>query len=215
MTQHRTPDRTLFSPRLDGELDGNTARAFDRELAEHPELAEEYATFAEVVHLINALPRPPADPDFALKVQRRIRHRQRARRRARPSGVVAPALSSLGTAIALLVVVGVGLMTQPLDLPLSEPVAADTGLGAGAPVQLSAGLDVAPAALAQVLAEASARGLIHSWRPGATAASFEIVVDATQLAVALDLLGSGRAMVLGQDAARARSTLHITVRPAG
>ncbi|MFH1811844.1 MAG: hypothetical protein ABIJ09_24110 [Pseudomonadota bacterium] len=215
MTQHRTPDRSLFSSRVDGDLDGNTARAFDQDLAENPDLADEFETFAEVIHLLNVLPRPEADPDFALKVQRRIRRRQRGRRRARHTTTVAPALGSLGTAIALLIVVGVGLMTQPLNLPVSEPATTSARGPSAATVALVAGLDVAPAALAQVLAEAAARGLIRSWKPGDTAGVFTVIIDETQLAVALDLLGSGTPLHLGAASAGARATLHITVRPAG
>ena len=75
-----TPEqaRERFSAALEGELEPDERDAFERALAEHSELARDYAAFADMLARARGAP-PPSPPDLLPGVQRRLRQRSRGR----------------------------------------------------------------------------------------------------------------------------------------
>ncbi len=155
--------RALFSARVDDELDGNAARDLDRTLEQNPDLAEAYEDFAEVIQLLNALPRPEPDPDFSIKVQRRILRRQRGRRRGRRQREALPTLGTLSTLVALVVVAAMAVLFHPSGQTVAALENAPGGNAAAVPSQLMIALDVDAATAVPLLQRAQAEGALGPW----------------------------------------------------
>jgi len=64
---------------VDALMDEREREAFERELAEDPELALELERFEQTVEILRRMPQPAAPDDFLKAVQSRIRRRSRGR----------------------------------------------------------------------------------------------------------------------------------------
>lgn len=117
----------LYAEQLESTVDADAQQNFSTALEQDPDLQQDYAEFGELIQLLNALPRPASDPDFAIKVQRRIARRQRSRRRSRrQQPALAMGMGAISTLITLLVVLAIALATHPLGLQVQSLAATDS-----------------------------------------------------------------------------------------
>lgn len=189
MTQPAADLRQLFSLRVDDELSPEQGQELSQTLQSDPDLADDFADFAQVVQLLNALPRPPEDPDFALKVQRRIARRQRVRRRVRRNSSSLPqGVGAISTLVTLCTVLTVAVLTHPMGLQVSKPVASTA-----ASTQARLQVDVTPAtgsdtdqALRRSLEQLKNHGLILQWQVQEQGITLHL--HNSQLAIVLDKL---------------------------
>lgn len=206
MTQPAADLRQLFSLRVDDELSSEQGQELSQALQSNPDLADDFEDFAQVVQLLNALPRPPEDPDFALKVQRRIARRQRARRRSRRNTSSMPqSVGAISTLVTLCTVLTVAVLTHPMGLQVSDPVASATNT---ATTRLQ--VDVTPAnesiaepALRQSLAQLKSQGLIAQWQQDEQIVTLHL--HSAQLAAVLDHLAALGALHIHRASAEAPS----------
>jgi anti-sigma factor RsiW len=96
-----TPDdRDKLVSYLDGELDEQSARSMEAELARNPELRQELESLQRTWDMLDYLPRPTAPADFTHKTLERLETRQLAQVRSRRLRRFAGAMVWLGGAAA-------------------------------------------------------------------------------------------------------------------
>ena len=106
----------IYKQHLAHSVSDQIKQDFARAVQKDPELREDYQAHGELIQLLNALPRLPDDPDFAIQVQRRIARRQRARRRSRRQhNNSTTGVGAITTLVTLLVVVAIALATHPVS----------------------------------------------------------------------------------------------------
>lgn len=194
--------RELFSERYEGQLEGSAAREFDESLLQDPELRQEYEQFAEVIKLINVLPKPTSDPDFLSKVHRRIHRRQRSRRRSRRQQPTLPLMGTLSTLIALVFVAIVGFLGRPVtQVSNLSPVVAPNA----APPVLLASVELDLEATQALLQQAMARRLLVNLGEDETAQLVQ--VRPNDLAPLLEWLGTQTAVRLGNNTTQDPGTI--------
>lgn len=196
MSTNKAAIQAMFSARLEGDLDGNTAREIDRVLAEDADLAEEYSTFAGVISLLGTLPKPEPDPEFAAKVRRRIARRQRGRRRARREPTPLPLIGTFSALVALVLVATVGYIGSRGG----EMIAALDTRGAAAPIgiHIAATLATSPDAAQTILIQARAQGLVTGFELPAPGSPLLVSLHQDQLAAFIEWLSGKLELRLGQ-----------------
>lgn len=206
--------RELFSARVDGELDDERQREFETHLQQDPQLQQDFERFAQVVHLLNVLPRPPLDPDFTTKVARRLHRRQRDRRRQRRERPASAHMTTIVTLAALLLVAVVGILSQPIG-DIVAPGRAGLTPGRDGRLHLIAAVDLDGPRLDALLLEAQRQGLLEDVTAAGDSAVAVAALHERQLATFLDWLSGQTAIRVGRTEAHLHhfgsSTLRLAI----
>lgn len=127
----RDQARELFSAYRDGDLGPEQVRALEGLLEEDEECRAEYESFCRVLDSLAGLGRTEAPPDFAEKLQGRIRKRSAGRFfGARGGPVLTRVPYELFSLVLILIILTVYLLTVPM-VQVSRP--AHDGGGESAP----------------------------------------------------------------------------------
>ena len=198
----------LYHEQLDAAVDAEAGQNFSTALQQDSDLRQDYEEFGELIQLLNALPRPQSDPDFALKVQRRIARRQRSRRRARRQQPALPfGMGAISTLVTLLVVMAIALATHPLGLQVQS-------LSSAAPSKanklLFLQVQTDATTLQTQLESMQQKQQILAWTQLAT--GLQIDINSDQLAHLLQAISSLGALQISAEKSAQQASKHVDIQ---